>query len=97
MKTLLVLAGVVLGVLLSGLLVMGAYAVRIPPEVLDCDRGRQSVEVRVTNDSADRDTSIVRRELGPCSAWYHINPWPFRASLALFTQRRRREILGTSP
>ena len=73
MKTLLVLAGVLLGVLLSGLLVMGAYAARLSPEVLDCDRGRQSVEVRVTNVSADRDTSIVRRELGHCKLWYHVN------------------------
>ena len=71
MKTLLVVVGVLV---VQVLLVLGAYAARVPPEVLDCDRGRQSVEVRVTNVSADRDTSIVRRELGPCKLWYHINP-----------------------
>ena len=64
-----------LGVLaLQVVLVLGAYAARIPPEVVDCDRGRRSVEVRVTNVSLDRDTSIVRRELGPCKLWYHVNP-----------------------
>ena len=56
-----------LGVLaLQVVLVLGAYAARIPPEVVDCDRGRRSVEVRVTNVSLDRDTSVVRRVLGPC-------------------------------
>jgi hypothetical protein len=64
-----------LGVLaLQVVLVLGAYAARIPPEVVDCDRGRPSVEVRVTNVSLDRDTSVVRRELGPCKLWYHVNP-----------------------
>jgi hypothetical protein len=53
---------------------LGAYAARIPREVVDCDRGRRSVEVRVTNVSLDRDTSVVRRELGPCKLWYHVNP-----------------------
>jgi hypothetical protein len=63
-----------LGILaLQVLLVLGAYSARLSPEVLDCDRRRQSVEVRVTNVCADRDTSIVRRELGPCTLWYHIN------------------------
>ena len=64
-----------LGVLaLQVVLVLGAYAARIPPEVVDCDRGHRSVEVRVTNVSLDRDTSVVRRELGPCKLWYHVNP-----------------------
>jgi hypothetical protein len=45
-----------LGILaLQVLLVLGAYSARLSPEVLDCDRGRQSVEVRVTNVSADRE------------------------------------------
>ena len=55
-------------------LVLGAYALRVPPEVVKCDRGRQSVAVRVTNISLDRDTSVVRREVGPCKLWFHINP-----------------------
>jgi hypothetical protein len=64
-----------LGILaLQVVLVLGAYAARIPPEVVDCDRGRRSVEVRVTNVSLDRDKSVARRELGPCKLWYHANP-----------------------
>ena len=38
-----VFAEMVLGVLLFGLLVVGAHTVRLTPEVLDCDRGRQRV------------------------------------------------------
>jgi hypothetical protein len=55
-------------------LVVGAYALRMTPEVINCDRGRQSVAVRVTNVSLDRDTSVVRREVGPCKLWFHTNP-----------------------
>ena len=68
-----VLAGMLLGVLLVGLLVAGAYAARLTPEVVNCDRGRQSVAVQVSNISPDRDTYIVRREIGPCRLWSHIN------------------------
>ena len=37
-----VFAGMVLGVFLFSLLVVGAYTVRLTPEVLNCDRGRQT-------------------------------------------------------
>ena len=79
MKTLLVGAlsgGAVFVLLLTAVygLVVGAYALRMTPEVINCDRGRQSVAVRVTNVSLDRDTSVVRREVGPCKLWFHTNP-----------------------
>jgi hypothetical protein len=37
-----VFAGMVLGVLLFSLLVVGAYTVRLTPEVLNCDGGRRA-------------------------------------------------------
>jgi hypothetical protein len=42
-----VFVGMLLGFLLFGLLLTGAYAARYTPEVLNCDRRRQSVVVRV--------------------------------------------------
>ena len=76
MKTLLVGAlsgGAVFVLLLTAVcgVVVGAYALRMTPEVINCDRGRQSVAVRVTNISLDRDTSVARREFLGCKLWYH--------------------------
>jgi hypothetical protein len=66
-----VFAGMVLGVLLFGLLVVGAYTVRLTPEVLNCDRGRQSVTVRVDKAYPAPGERIVRREIGGCNLWFH--------------------------
>jgi hypothetical protein len=47
---------------------------RMTPEVTYCDRGRQSVEVRVTEVSADPDAFVVRRQIGGCGLWFYVNP-----------------------
>ena len=65
-----VLAGMLLGYVMLGLLVMGAYAYRYTPEVLNCDRGRQSIVVRVDEAYAS-DSSVVRREISGCNLWFH--------------------------
>jgi hypothetical protein len=59
-----------LGGLLFGLLLTGAYAARYTPEVLNCDRRRQSVVVRV-DDAYPSDAGVVRREVGSCNLWFH--------------------------
>jgi hypothetical protein len=69
MKTLLVGA---LGMLaLQALLVWGAYMARLTPEVVNCDRGRQSVTVRVSATFPDPGPDIARREFLGCNLWYH--------------------------
>ena len=55
------------------LLVMGAYMMRITPEVINCDRGRQSATVRVSATFPDPGPDIVRRELGGCKLWFHTS------------------------
>lgn len=68
------LAGALLGFLIVGLLLTGTYALRMTPEATYCDRGRQSVEVRVTEVSADPDAFVVRRQIGSCGLWFYVNP-----------------------
>ena len=53
------------------LLIFGAYAMRITPEVVNCDRGRQSVEVEVTKSIRVYETGVFKRELLGCRLWYH--------------------------
>lgn len=65
------LAGVVVTLVALVLLLLAAYTLRMTPEVLNCDRGRQSVEVRVTNASSDRDTGIARDKILGCNLWFH--------------------------
>ncbi len=65
------LLGAVGMLVVQALLVFGAYAMRITPEVVNCDRGRQSVEVEVTESIRVYETSLVHRELGGCKLWYH--------------------------
>ncbi len=67
-----VFAGMVLGFLMFGLVVVEAYALRLTPEVVNCDRGRQSVEVRVSEAYGDSYEGVLRREVGVCSVWYHV-------------------------
>jgi hypothetical protein len=58
------------------LLAVGTYMLRTAPEVVNCDPGRQSVEIRVTNASADPDTGVVRSEILVCNVWYHDQDHP---------------------
>jgi hypothetical protein len=70
MKMLLVGA---LGMLaLQVLLPVGAYMLRVTPEVVNCDRGRQSVE-EVHVDKALRAyvTNLDKYEIGECKLWFH--------------------------
>ncbi len=66
-----VFAGMLLGFLMLSLLVMGAYMLRITPEVVNCDRGRQSVVWRVTKVHRTYVTDLVHREIGNCNLWFH--------------------------
>jgi hypothetical protein len=66
------LAGVVVTLVTLVLLLAVAYTHRLTPEVVNCDKGRQSVEVRVTNASADSDTGVVRDKFLGCNVWYHV-------------------------
>jgi hypothetical protein len=59
-----------LGILLFGLLVMDAYMLRLTPEVVNCDRGRQIVIVKV-NKAYPGDSRIFRRESGHCNVWFY--------------------------
>jgi hypothetical protein len=72
MKTLLV--GAIGMLVVQALLVMGAYTGRMTPEVINCDRGRQSVTVRVRATFPNPGQDIVRRELGGCNLWFHTTP-----------------------
>ncbi len=56
---------------LQVLLAMGAYMFRITPEVVNCDRGRQSVHVEVTKALRIYQTDLVHREIGECNLWFH--------------------------
>jgi hypothetical protein len=69
MKMLLVGAVGVLA--LQALLLTGTYIMRITPEVVNCDRGRQSVHLEVTKTLRAYQTHIVRREIGECNLWFH--------------------------
>jgi hypothetical protein len=60
-----------LGVVLFGLRVVVAYEFRWTPEVVNCDKGRQSVTVRVAETFPEPEAGVVRRELGRCSLWFH--------------------------
>lgn len=53
------------------LLLVGAYMMRMTPEVINCDRGRQSVTVRVSATFPDPGPDISRREFLGCKLWYH--------------------------
>jgi hypothetical protein len=66
-----VFLGMLLGFLLFGLLLSGAYALRVTPEVVNCDRGRQSVEVHVSKAYEQPNTGIYRRKIGTCNVWYY--------------------------
>jgi hypothetical protein len=69
MKTLLVGA---LGMLaLEVVLVLGAYTARLTPEVVNCDRGRQSVTVRVARAYPGHAERVFKREFLGCKLWYH--------------------------
>ena len=56
---------------LQVLLVLGAYAMRITPEVVNCDRGRQSVSLSVDRAYSDHAEHVFKRELLGCRLWYH--------------------------
>lgn len=71
MKTLLVVVGVLV---VQALLVMGAYMLRFTPEVINCDRGQQSVSVGVDPTFPNPDQDVVRRHLGVCRLWFHTTP-----------------------
>jgi type IV secretory pathway TrbF-like protein len=66
-----VFAGMVLGVVVFGLLIVLAYQLRWTPEVVNCDKGRQSVTVRAAETFPEPEAGVVRRELGRCSLWFH--------------------------
>jgi hypothetical protein len=69
MKMLLVGA---LGMLaLQVLLLVGAYMLRVTPEVVNCDRGRQSVEVHVDKALRAYVTNLDKYEIGACKLWFH--------------------------
>jgi hypothetical protein len=53
------------------LLVLGAFMMRMTPEVINCDRGRQSATVRVSATYPDPGPDIARREVLGCKLWYH--------------------------
>jgi hypothetical protein len=65
------LVGAVGKLTLQVVLVTGAYMMRITPEVVNCDRGRQSVHVEVTKALRAYQTHLVHREIGECSLWFH--------------------------
>jgi hypothetical protein len=69
MRTLLVGA---LGMLaLQALLLAGAYMLRMTPEVVNCDRGRQSVEVHVEKSFRGYVTNLDKYKIGECRLWFH--------------------------
>ena len=65
------LAGALGMLVVQVLLVMGVYMARLTPEVVNCDRGRQSVTVRVSATFPDPGPDIARREFLGCKLWYH--------------------------
>jgi hypothetical protein len=69
MKMLLVGA---LGMLaLQVLLLVGAYMLRMTPEVVNCDRGRESVHVQVDKAIRVYVTHLDVYEIGECKLWFH--------------------------
>jgi hypothetical protein len=69
MKMLLVGA---LGMLvLQVLLLVGAYMLRMTPEVVNCDRGRESVLVQVDKAIRVYVTHLDVYEIGECKLWFH--------------------------
>ena len=56
---------------LQVLLVVGAYMLRVTPEVVNCDRGRQSVEVHVEESFRAYVTNLDKYEIGECKLWFH--------------------------
>ena len=65
------LAGALGMLVVQVLLVMGVYMARLTTEVVNCDRGRQSVTVRVSATFPDPGPDIARREFLGCKLWYH--------------------------
>jgi hypothetical protein len=69
MKMLLVGA---LGMLaLQVLLLVGAYMLRMTPEVVNCDRGRESVHVQVDKAIRVYVTHLDVYEIGECKLRFH--------------------------
>jgi hypothetical protein len=56
---------------LQVLLVGGAYMLRMTPEVVNCDRGRQSVEVHVEETFRAYVTNLDKYKIGECKLWFH--------------------------
>jgi hypothetical protein len=56
---------------LQVLLVVGAYMLRMTPEVVNCDRGRQSVEVHVEESFRAYVTNLDKYKIGECKLWFH--------------------------
>ena len=56
------------------LLILGAYEMRLTPEVVNCDKGRQTVDVRVTKSWRSYvSPPIVKRKIGHCRVWYQTS------------------------
>ncbi len=65
------LLGAVGMLVVQALLVFGAYAMRITPEVVNYDRGRQSVSMSVDRAYHAHAHRAFKRELLVCRLWYH--------------------------
>ena len=53
---------------------LGAYEMRLTPEVVNCDKGRQTVDVRVTKSWRGYvSPPIVKRKIGHCRVWYQTS------------------------
>jgi hypothetical protein len=96
------LAGVLVTLVTLVLLLLAVYTLRLTPEVVNGDRGRQSVEVQVTNASADSDTGVVRDKFLGCNVWYHVQDiedilWPARPARAHRAAVAKRAGASSSP
>jgi hypothetical protein len=69
MKMLLV--GAVGMLALQVLLLVGAYMLRMTPEVVNYDRGRESVHVQVDKAVRAYVTHVDKYEIGECKLWFH--------------------------
>jgi hypothetical protein len=56
---------------LQVLLLVGAYMLRMTPEVVNCDRGRESVLVQVDKAIRVYVTHLDVYEIGECKLWFH--------------------------
>jgi hypothetical protein len=56
---------------LQVLLLAGAYMLRMTPEVVNCDSGRQSVEVHVEKSLRGYVTNLDKYKIGDCRLWFH--------------------------